>query len=68
MAVMNPYVDHPAGAACLHQIRPEHGDDLIGSLPPELLIQIVDYLDPDIVQSQRVCIDLSSIFITEVIS
>lgn len=32
--------------------------DIVGSLPPELLLQVVAYLDlEDVVRSQGVCID-----------
>lgn len=35
--------------------------DIVGSLPLELLIYVVEHLDPrDIVRSQRVCFDDSS--------
>lgn len=55
---MNPPIDRGAETARLPQIRPRFVDDLFGSLPFELLLQIVEYLDPaDIVRSQRVRID-----------
>lgn len=37
--------------------------DIVGSLPPELLIQVVEYLDPaDIVRAQGVLIVHASLF------
>lgn len=39
----------------LDQDPPDYDGDIIGSLPFEILLQIVEYLDPaDIIQSQRV--------------
>lgn len=49
--VTNPLVDHPAEAGNLL----EYNCDLIGSLPLELLLQVVEYLgSADIVRSRRV--------------
>ena len=43
--------------------------DLIGSLSLELLVQVLEYLDPaDIVRSQRVCIDSGRFLIEAIVS
>lgn len=52
---MNSSVERPGEPARLRQTRPDCSyGDFIGSLPLELLLQIVEYLDPrDIVRCQR---------------
>jgi len=48
--------------ARLEQVRLEHSYDIVSSLPIELLMQVVDYLDlTDIVRSQRVRVSSDSV-------
>lgn len=43
--------------------RRENPADIVGSLPFELLLEVVEYLKPeDIVRSQMVCVAFSSAF------
>lgn len=61
MTIPNPFADSSTFEATRSQQVGSEFEDLIDSLPLELLVQISEYLEPaDIVRSQRVRVDRSS--------
>ncbi|KAL1995472.1 hypothetical protein VTN49DRAFT_1659 [Thermomyces lanuginosus] len=68
MAVPKPSADRSTFEETRSQKIRSKVDDLVDSLPPEILIQISEYLDPaDIVRSQRVSKLWRTIFSSEAV-